>query len=120
MENNSIFKLTNPEFPFEFDGKTYQIKKANLGTYVQWQKKSQEILATKSPTAEIEVLGYAIYLILKDKIEGLTPEQVLNNITMDIDVLKCLEVLGFTKSKPVETPKVSQEIESPVGESSSS
>jgi hypothetical protein len=97
----TLYKLVNPDFDFEWNGQIYQIKKATLSDVVAYQKKMKELLDSKEIGWEVRLASYCLFLALRNKIQGLTEEQVMDNTPADIDMQKLLLTLGFMK--PVKT-----------------
>ena len=94
---DSLYKLVNPEFDFNWNGTTYQIKKATLSDVVSYQKRMKELMETKETGWEVRLVSYCLYLALKNKIEGLTEDFILDNTPADVDSQQLLITLGFLK-----------------------
>ena len=106
----SIYKLLNPAFSFEFGGKTFEVKKANLEMAIQYQNKVRELKDSKN--AEIELASYCIYLVIKKSDPTVEESWVKENTPADIEFLDCLATLGFISQKRVEiAKKINQEVE---------
>jgi hypothetical protein len=99
-KNNSIIRLTNPEFSFEFNGLPYTLRKASLDKAVLYQIKVKEL--ANDPAGDLKLLAYCIWLMLKDKIADLTEELVMQNTPADVDVMQVLSVLGFINPSKME------------------
>ena len=101
--NNSIYRLVNPEFDFEFMGKTYRIRKANLDKAIQYQARLKELDGQLG--ADSKIIAYCVYLMLKDQEPAITEEIAIQNISADADALEILSVLGFISPSKLETAK---------------
>ena len=107
-------KLVNSSFTIEYDGSSYEVKKANLAKVAEFQSRAKKYIAEGEGGYEAKLVAYAFWLILKDKVEGLTEEKVLETLPGDLDYANCLQTLGFLKAaKEPATP------ESPTTDSSS-
>ncbi len=100
--DNSIIRLINPEFVFEFMGKEYTLRKATLDKAVQYQTKARELQDSKDPASDAKLVSYCIYIMLKSKIDGLTEETVFENVPADIDTMEILTTLGFINPSKME------------------
>lgn len=87
--------LANEPFDYSFNGKTYQIKKANLSKLILLQRKQAEIQKENDAGGDIRVIAYALYLTLHSVDETVTEEYILENCPADIDVAETLFTLGF-------------------------
>ena len=56
--------LTNVETPFTFNGKEYQVKKANLQQVIQFQRQAKVIGDEKDAGGDLRMVAYAIFLAL--------------------------------------------------------
>lgn len=95
MSDESLYRLVNPEFDFEFGGKKYHVRKANLEKAVQYQRKVKELRDSNVESPDLLIVAYCIYLVLRDVDQNITEEVVLQQTPADIDVLGCLSTLGF-------------------------
>ncbi len=93
--DKTLYTLVNPEFDFNWNGNAYHVKKANLEKVVQYQERARSLADSKDQAGEIKLVGYCIYLILKDVIPDLTEEQVMKETPGDIDTLELFLQLGF-------------------------
>jgi len=110
MDEKSLYKLVNPSFTFEFGGKVFEVKKANLQMAVQYQTRIKE-LKEKSST-ELLLVSYCIYLVLNKADSTITEDWVIENTPADIDVLDCLARLGFINQNRLEiAKKIKEEVE---------
>ena len=101
--DDTLYKLVNPEFDFNWNGTVYQIKKATLSDVVAYQKKMEELMQSKESGWQVRLVSYCLYLALRNKIQGLTEEQILDNTPADVDSIKLLTMLGFLKPTKMET-----------------
>jgi hypothetical protein len=104
----TLYKLINPEFSFEFGGRVFEVRKANLDKAIKYQKKHKEVLDKTGSI--LELIPYCIYLILVDKDPTITEEWVRENTPADIDAIECLITLGFLSQKKREAVKKMEEI----------
>ena len=107
-KDNSIVKLVNPEFDFEFMGNSYRIRKATLDKLISYQNKVKDLEGDAG--ADSKLIAHCIYIMLKDKIEGLTEQTVLENTPADIDILDILSKLGFISPSKMKTVKGIQDL----------
>lgn len=94
--------LSNLELAFNFAGKEYKVKKANLNQVIAFQRRVKEITDKGDGAADILAAAYAIYLVLFAVDNSVTEEHVLNNCAGDIETTDILIELGFlsqTKAK---------------------
>lgn len=106
-KDNSIVNLVNPEFDFGFMGTIYHIRKATLDKMIPYQIKVKELEGDAG--GDSKLTAFCIYIMLKDKIEGLTEQTVLENTPADIDTLSILSYLGFINPSKMETVRNLQE-----------
>lgn len=99
------YKIINSEFDFEFNGKSYRVRKATLGTIISYQNKLKELQEANEPGKEIRMAAYCIYLALKDSDPAITEQYVLENTPATIDLMGCLAELGFMSPKKTEPVK---------------
>lgn len=97
MSDTTLYRLVNPAFQFEWNGKTYEVKKANLAQVVQYQAKVKELIAGGEAGADQKIAAYCIYLLLKAQEPDLTEEKVLNETPGGIDLMELMMTLGFLK-----------------------
>ncbi len=109
MSSDTLFRLVNAEFDFEFMGQTHRLRKANLDKAAQYQLKSRELSEKKDPTIDLSLVAYAIYIVLKDKVPEITEAVVRDNTPGDIDVLEVLATLGFISPDKMQRAKLIQE-----------
>lgn len=91
--DKTLYTLVNPEFDFNWNGKSYHVRKANLEKVVLYQERARAL--AKDGSGEMKLVGYCIYLILRDSIPDLTEEQVMKDAPGDIDSLEIMLTLGF-------------------------
>ena len=103
MNEDTLYKLTNPSFDFEWNGAVYHVKKANLQKVVQYQQRARELVEQGSKGTEIKLAAYALYLVLLDVKPDVTEQEVLDNTPGDIDVLDLLVRLGFLNPTRITT-----------------
>lgn len=108
MDNNGVLELLNPEFVFKFNGKEYQVRKANLKQAILYREKIKELKGKDQSLVDVELLAYCIYLILSKADANITEDQILENIPGNLDVLEYLEILGFMN--PQQAKKANQMI----------
>lgn len=104
--DEKLTKLINPQFTFEFMGKSYEIRKATLDKAIQYQQKVKDL--KEDPGADAKIMAYCIYIMLKDQIPELTEDQVLQNTPADLDGLELLCQLGFIHPSKLEVAKAIQ------------
>lgn len=109
----TLHELLNPEFTFKFAGKDYLVRKANLKQGILYQDKVQELLEHKTASVDLQLVGFCIWLILKEADPTITEDYVLNNTPADIDVVGTLTVLGFMNPKQGETARRLTENQNP-------
>lgn len=109
MTDTSLYRLTNAEFDFEYNGKVYHVRKANLDKAAQYQQKVSELATAKDPLANTKIVAFCISLVLRDYDETITPEHVMQNAPADIDPMECLTTLGFLNPKQLEATRKLQE-----------
>ncbi len=97
MSDITLYQLVNPPFSFTWNEKTYEVKKANLSQVVLYQARVKQIIDEKKDGAEALIAAYCIWLILKDKEDGLTEQFILDNTPGAIDLVDLLTTLGFVK-----------------------
>lgn len=107
-KDNSIVNLVNPEFDFGFMGVTYHLRKATLDKLIMYQEKVKEL--ENNPSSDAKLTAYSIYIMLRDKIENLTEQTVLENTPADVDTISILETLGFMSPTKAQMAKNIQEI----------
>lgn len=94
MDNEkTLIKLVNPEFGFEFMGKSYRLRQATLDKAVQYQQKVKELQG--DPSADAKLVSFCIYIMLKDQEVDLNEDIVMQNTPANIDSLELLTELGF-------------------------
>jgi hypothetical protein len=98
---NDLIKLTNTPFSIEFDGKSYQIRKASLEQVITYTKRIEQLSADKVGFNEswMRMVAYAVWLMLSPQIEGLTEDYVSKNMPGGIDPTELLTQLGFISPK---------------------
>lgn len=95
-------KLTNASIPFTFDGKEYEVKKANLQQVILFQRRAKEIGDEKDAGGDLLMASYALWLILRESDPTLTEDNILNKCPGDLDVMAILSQLGFMSQQKVE------------------
>lgn len=93
--------LINPEFDFEFNGTTYRVKKATLEKIILFQTRFNKLTDEKDPAIEPKMAAYCLYLILCGVKQGLTEEEVQQNIP-DVSMVDVVERFGFMNRQKVE------------------
>lgn len=91
-------KLTNSKVSFEFDGKAYEVDRANLTKVIAFSQKTVELSKEKTVGLDERLAAFAIYLVLKDHIDGLTEEQVLEKCPA-VELQEVLVILGFVSQQ---------------------
>ena len=119
-KDNSILRLVNPEFEFEFIGNVYKLRKATLEKAIEYQQKIKEL--NNEPGSDAKLLAFCIFIMLKEQVPYLTEEEVLKNIPADVDTLEVLAKLGFINPSKLEQANKIREalIKKSTGEESSS
>lgn len=97
------FSLINEPFPFSFAGKEYQVKKANLGQVMQFQRRSKEIYTEGDAAGDVRIMVYAIYLTLNAADSTVTEKYVEDNARGDLDFLDVISTLGFMSQQKIAT-----------------
>jgi hypothetical protein len=111
-EDASLIKLVNPNFSFEFMGVVYEIRKATLDKAIQYQEKIKSL--KDDSTADLKLVAFCIYIMLKSQIPELTEQIVMENVPADIDTLQTLSTLGFiSPTKLALTKAIQNKIMSP-------
>lgn len=92
--------IANVEFDFQFAGKVYRLKRANLRQVIEFQRK---ILAIDKADSTISALALvpALLISLSTIDPSVTEDYILNNTPGDIDILGTLQLLGFMNQKKV-------------------
>lgn len=101
---DTLIKLTNPEFPLEFAGVTYNVRKANLDKVVKYMQRMEEYRASGEPATVTgpKIISYCVWLILSTVKPDLTEQEVYDNIPGDVDATQLLVQLGFLNPKRAE------------------
>lgn len=94
-------KLINAEFPLDFGGETYQVKKANLEKVILFQTRFNDLTEAKDPAYESKMAGYCLYLVLRDVKKDVTEEWVSQNVPGDITMIDVIEQFGFMNQQKV-------------------
>lgn len=102
-------KLVNESIVFTFDGKDYEIKKANLGQVIKFQRKAKEIAAENDAAGDLLMAANAIFLALKPYAPELTEDEVLEKCPGDLNVMDTLEQLGFMSQEKAKLARRVQE-----------
>lgn len=95
-------KLVNAPFDITFKGVTYSVNQANLTKAFLFRDRQKQIIESKDNASELKMASYALFLVLKDVIPGLTEDEVSDNVPADIDVLAVLSTLGFMSQQQVD------------------
>lgn len=106
-------KLINPEFDFEFAGKTYKVRKATLDKIILFQTRFKDLSDKKDPAIESKMAVYCIYLILKDVAPEATEDWVAQN-TPTVEMADVIEQFAFMNRQKVEMLKKIQQRNAPV------
>ncbi len=99
--NENGLRLINPIFDFDFDGHTYQVRKASLEKVILFQTRFTQLTDAKDPAVEKKIAAYCIYLTLRDAIPEITEEKVAQTIP-DVEMPDVVEYLGFMNRQKVE------------------
>lgn len=91
-------KLTNSKIKVEFDGKEYEVNRANLALIAELQRKGVEIAKEKDAGADSRLAAYAIYLVLKPALPELTEDEVFQK-SPAIELQDVLVALGFVNQQ---------------------
>lgn len=94
-------KLTNTEIDFEFNGKDYKVKRANLTQIIQFQRKGVEIGKEQDAGGEQRIAAYAIFLVLNAVDKNITEQEVLDNCP-DVDLAEISVQLGFMSQQKMD------------------
>lgn len=94
---NSLLKLTNAPFEIEFNGKTYQIRKANLEQVGKFMERAAKYTDEKVPitVSWVRLVSYALYLVLSPIDQILTEEFISQNTPGNCNHVEVLTTLGF-------------------------
>ncbi len=115
--------MTNTEFDYQFAGKTYKVKKANLTMVMDFQRKVADIQKDKDPAADLRIGAYALYLVLHASDSTVDENFVNENCPGDFDTIEIISKFGFMNQRKMEMMgKVSNLLEAtkkPIGENSS-
>lgn len=103
--SDTLYTLVNPSFTFSFAGKEYSVRKANLEKAIQYQKKTKELQDAKDVFADLKLIAFCIFIVLKDVEPALTEDFVFQNTPADIDIMECLTTLGFMSPQRKELAK---------------
>jgi len=100
--------LTNAPFDFEFAGKKYSVKKANLRQVMEWQRKVSELSKKeiKDGTEDLSIVSFALYVILHAADASIDENFVLDNAPGDTDLLSTLKQFGFMSQQKVAMAEV--------------
>lgn len=98
----SITKLVNPEFNFEFAGKLYHLRKATLDKTIAFQEKFWEWENDK--TRDFKLLSFCIYTMLRDSEPDITEKFVQENTPGDTDPIDMFVTLGFVSPSKLKIP----------------
>lgn len=101
--DDTLYKLVNPSFDFEWNGEVFHVKKANLSKVFQYQQRARELSKAGDAGTDLKLAAYAIYLVLLDVKPDITEEQVLQNTSGDVDVIELFIRLGFLNPTKVKT-----------------
>jgi hypothetical protein len=94
---DTLLKLTNSDFDFEWDGEVYKIKKANLAKVALYQERANSYYQEKTPGGDAKLAAYGIYLALRDVKPDITENDVLEKTPGGIDTMELAITLGFLK-----------------------
>lgn len=95
-------KLTNTTIPFEFNGKEYQVKRANLSQIIDFQRKGYEIGKEQDAGSEPRLAAYAIFLVLNAVDKNITEQEVLDNCP-EVDLAEITVQLGFMSQQKMDS-----------------
>lgn len=115
-EDTTLEQMVNPEFDFVFAGKTFHLRKATLDKAVMYQQKAKDLGESKDIAADIKLLAYCIYIMLRDQDKTITEQWVMENAPATLNVLETLVTLGFISTSLLKTinqvVEVQQEVKS--------
>lgn len=97
--------IANPEFDYEFAGKTYKVRKANLRQVLEFNRKILAISKTEDKDNDAIAIVPALMIALGTVDPSITEDYILDNASGDIDVMKNLEILGFASQQKVAMAK---------------
>jgi len=112
LQEKELTNLLNPAFTFRFADKEYQIKKANITQIQQYSTRIDELTKNTAMNLQIrdlEAVSYAVFLILNASDSTVTEDFIKNNLTIKVDGLSLLGLLGFIDPQKVEILKKMQE-----------
>lgn len=95
-------KLTNTSIPFEFNGKEYQVKRANLTQIIDFQRKAYEIGKEHDAGGDLRIAAYAIWLVLNAVDKDITEQDVLDNCP-SVELSEVAVTLGFWSQQKMAT-----------------
>lgn len=95
MSDSSFLVLANPSFKFEWNGKTYDCKKANLKQVAAFTARSKELIEAKDDASEQKLIAFCIAEILKASDPSITEEFVMENTPGDVTSMDVFISLGF-------------------------
>lgn len=111
------FSLINEEIQFPFGGQNRTVKKANLNQVMQFQRRAREINKTGDAAADLQLISYAIYLVLYAVDKAITEEYVSENARGDLDFVDVMATLGFMNQQKIATMRRARNLlENPKGE----
>lgn len=93
--------LTNTSISFEFDGKSLEVKRANLSQIIQFQRKAFEIGKAQDAGGEQLMAAYAIWLVLNAVDKNITEQEVLDKCPA-VELSYILVTLGFMSQQKME------------------
>lgn len=94
--------VANLEFAYNFAGKNYTLKKANLKQVMDFQRKTMEIQKENDPAADLLITAYALYLSLHAVDSTITLQYIEENAPGDIDPMETFILLGFMSRQKLE------------------
>ncbi len=100
-----LSKLTNTEFTFEFAGKNYTVRTASLRKVVLYQQKIKELTDAKTVGADLILVAYCIWLVLKDAYPEVTEDYVMDNLQGSLEPLDIFQDLGFLSPSQMKLAK---------------
>jgi len=102
-----ITTLVNPLFDFTLGDIKYEVRKASLEKTIQYYNKVKEL--KDDPAADLKLVAYCIWLILKEADASLTEEKIQQLVPGDVDIIGVISQLGFINPKKMEMAKRLQE-----------
>lgn len=108
--DQTTYELVRPEFTFNFNGKEYRLRKANIRKAIEYRQKMDELQKEKDPASDPKLAAFCIYIMLKDQDPDITEDYIYDNLPGDFDMMDLLTVLGFMNPQKKEFAKKLQAV----------